>query len=90
MNAKMTTHVHDEVPAAMESVLGQGFCQEIGVLAFRPSVRDVKLSIFVRLSQEVMTHIDVLRVRVGHKVNRHLDLALVVLKNLDARIHNIK
>ena len=42
------------------------------------------------LSWEVVMRNNVLRVRVGHRGNRHLDRALNVLKNLDARIPQIR
>ena len=37
-----------------------------------------------------MTNVDVLRVRVGDRVNRQLDRTVLVLKNLDARITIIR
>ena len=53
------------------------------MLVFRLYVRDAKLPLLDMLTQEVVTNLDVLRVRVGHTVNRHLDRTLVALKNLD-------
>ena len=72
-----------------KGVLDKGCRQEIGVLVFRLYVRDVKLSLLEMLSQEVVTHIDV-RIRVGHRFSRHPDRTPVVLKNLDARIPEIR
>ena len=41
-------------------------------------------------SEEVAAHVDVLRVRVSDRVDRYLNRTVVVLKNLDARIHKIR
>ena len=59
-----------------EGVLGKGFRQEVGVLVNRLYVRYFKLSILNMLSQKVVTHTDVFRVRVRHGVNCHLDRTL--------------
>ena len=79
-----------EVPVKTEGVLGKGFRQELGVLVFRLYVQDFKLSILNMLSQKMVTHIDVFRVRVRHGVNCHLDRTLIILENLDARIPKIR
>ena len=64
-------------------ILGKGFRQEIGVLVRRMYVRDFKLSVLAMFSQEVVPHVDVLRVRVGDRNDRQLNRTVVVLKNLD-------
>ena len=79
-----------EVPVKTEGVLGKGFRQELGVLVFRLYVQDFKLSILNMLSQKMVTHIDVFRVRVCHGVNCNLDRTLIILENLDARIPKIR
>ena len=73
-----------------EGVLGKGFRQEVGVLVLRVYVRDFKLSILNILSQKMVTHIDVFRVRVCHGVNCHLYRTLIILENPDARIPEIR
>ena len=49
-------------------------------------MRDFKLSVLDMFSQEVVAHVDVLRVRVIDWVDRQLNRTVVVLKSLDARI----
>ena len=71
-------------------MIGKGFRQEIYVLVFRRYMRDAKLSLIDVVSQEVVTNIDVLRVRVGHRVNCQLDRTVVVHKNLTTRILQIR
>ena len=88
--SQKSTHVHYEVPVKTEGVLGKGFRQEIGVLVLRLYVRDFKLSVLDMLSQEVVAHVDVLRVRVGDRVDCQLNRTAVVLKNLNARIPKIR
>ena len=68
-----------------KGILGKG-CQEIGVLILGRFVRDFKLSVLDMFSQEVVAHVDVLRVRVIDWVDRQLNRTVVVLKSLDARI----
>ena len=79
-----------EVPVKTEGVLGKGFRQKLGVLVFRLYVQDFKLSILNMLSQKMVTHIDVFRVRVRHGVNCHLDRTLIILQNMGARIPKIR
>ena len=74
----------------VESVFRKGFSQEVGMLVFRFHMRDFKLSLLNTFSQEVVTDIYVLRVRVRHGVDRFLDRTLVVLKNLNARTPKIR
>ena len=64
----------------------RSFRQEISVLECRLHMGDNKLSLLDKLSQEVVTCIDVLRVRVACGVNANLNRTVVVLKNLDARV----
>ena len=64
--------------------MARGF--KIWAFWYLDCVRDFKLSVFDMFVQEIMTHVDVLRVSVGDRVNRQLDRTIVVLKNLDARI----
>ena len=73
-----------------KGILGKGFGQEIGVLVLRLYVRDFKLSVLDMFLQEVVAHVDVLRVRVGDRVDRQLNRTVVVLKNLDARIPKLR
>ena len=88
--SQKSTHVHYEVPVKTEGVLGKGFRQDIGMPIFRVYVRDVVFIVLDMLSQEVVSHIDVFRVRVRHAVNRHLDRTLVILEDLNARIPKIR
>ena len=56
------------------------------MLEFGLHMRYSKVSLLDKLSQEVVTYIDVLRVRVGDGVSPHMNRTVVVLKNLNARI----
>ena len=47
------------------------------------------LSLFDKLSQEVVTYMHVLQIRICYGVNPHLNRTVVVLKNLDARVAKI-
>ena len=78
--SQKSTHVHDKRSCESGRRPWQGFRQEIGVLIFRLYVRDVKLSVLDMFSGGVITHIDVLRIRVEHRVNRHLDRTLLSSK----------
>ena len=73
-----------------KGVLCKGFRQEVSVLVLDFTCEIFKLSILNMLSQKMVTHINVLRVRVRHGVNCHLDRTLMVLENLDARIPKIR
>ena len=60
------------------------------MLVFRLDMRDFKLPRLDTFSKEVLTDIYAFRVRVRHGVDRYLDRALVVLKNMNARIPKIR
>ena len=62
-------NIHDKGPAKTEGFLAKGFQQEFSLLAFRLHLRGTKLFLLGKLSKEVVTYIDVLRVRVGYGVN---------------------
>ena len=49
-------------------ILAKEFRQEFSVLEFRLHMRYIKLSLLDKLSWEVVTYIDVLRVGVGYGV----------------------
>ena len=65
-----STHIHYEVPVETGSVFRKGFRQEVGMLVFRLRMRDLNLSLLDMFSQEVVTDVYVLRVRVRHRVDR--------------------
>ena len=76
--------INQEITVELKRIFTQGLCQEISMLAFRRYVNDHNISIKTQLSQMMVTHVDLLRIRVRHGVLCQLYCTLVVLKNVHA------
>ena len=68
----------------LKSILTQGLRQEISMLVFRRYMNDHNMPIKNQLSQMMVAHVDMIRIRVRHGVLCQLYCTLVVLKNFHA------
>ena len=77
--------IHQEITVKLKCVLTQGDRQEISMLVFRCDMNAYNIPIKKQLSHQMMvTHVDMLRIRVRHGVLCQLYCTLVVLKNFHA------
>ena len=77
--------IHQEITVKLKCVLTQGDRQEISMLVFRCDMNAYNIPIKKQLSHQMMvTHVDMLRIRVRHGVLCQLYCTLVVLKSFHA------
>ena len=76
--------IHQEIMMELKSTLTQGLRQEISMLIIRRYMNDHNIPVKKQLSQMMVTHVDLLRIRVRHGVLCQLYCTLVVLKNVHA------
>ena len=71
-------HIHNFVTKVEESLAGQGLGEEIGHVVLGGHERHTELTIFDALADEVMSPLDMLRLRVVLRVVGKIDGRLVV------------